>query len=68
MKRIIINYDDKMKEIDVVNFVKEVISSGRISGSKEKKQFCYATVFNKKIGVYAKINKNLTDTFLVTKK
>jgi hypothetical protein len=43
-KRIIINYDEKLKPADVLLDIITVIQKGKISKVKGKKQYCFLSV------------------------
>ncbi len=62
MARIIINYPDDVDEAYAVALVGSVIDGGRVSGTGDRKQFCYASLTNR-FAVYASLRKSGTDTF-----
>lgn len=68
-KKVIIHYDGDMKLYDVFKKVLKVISMGRISKARGRKQFCFVTTFHDGLIVYAMEKRNdTTDTFAVERK
>jgi len=43
--------------LEALSYVKEVIANGRISKTSKGDQYCFATVFNDNIQVFADRNK-----------
>ena len=69
MSKLIIHNFSSVSDIDALEYVKKVITGGRISGQGEKKQYCYLTQFavgdNLTIDVAAFLNDK-SDSFNVS--
>ena len=60
-KFIIYNNDDSIGDYEAVNFIRAVISEGKVSQTSRGKQYCFETRF--KSGVVVTCNKLREDTF-----
>jgi hypothetical protein len=67
MKRLILNIDESVSEEDALRYVVKVVQEGRISETKNGKQFCFYTVFNENCHVSATKSKTGTETFKIWK-
>ena len=62
MGRLIIQNDSSISDYEAVLKVSQVISKGRVS--KSETQYCYATLFEDGVIVFAELNKK-SDRFVV---
>ena len=51
--KLIINYDEELKETEVLEYVKEVIRLGKVSETNKGKQYCFVTQFADGVIVFA---------------
>lgn len=65
MGKLIIDNQSDVTDILALEMVKHVLHEGRISGTGDKAQYCYATTFQQgEVCIYATLNKK-SDKFLV---
>lgn len=64
MNKVIIENRTDKTMVEAVSYVLSVMQAGRISGSGDKKQYCYTTLFKGGIYVSAFLNKN-SDRFVI---
>jgi hypothetical protein len=66
MNRVIISIEDNISDVAATECVLSVIKQGKISETKNKKQYCFITTFNNGIVVNARSKYNLkADSFIV---
>ena len=65
--RIIINNYTGEGDFNVVKYVHKVISNGKISQTKNGKQYTFCSIFSDGLKIYACMNKKGTHTFNVWK-
>lgn len=65
MSKIIIHNDSELNDDSAVTYVMAVLRNGRIS--EEGKSYCYGTVWQNGVQVFARRNKK-SDTFYVTQR
>ena len=67
MSKIIIKNETKhLTDLDAIQYVLLVMQEGKISGSENKKQYCYVTSWKSQdVLVYAYLTKQGTDCFIV---
>ena len=63
MNKLIIKFDDSLKESKALEYVQEVIKEGRISYNIKGEQYCYLTKFPDNSFVAAFKPSKTTDTF-----
>ena len=69
MNRIIISYEDEITPIEALESIKSVVKLGKISEIKGKPQYCFITLLNNRITIYAREKYNLkSDSFIVLKR
>jgi hypothetical protein len=65
-KVIIYNETDNLSDLDCLDYVRQVMLEGKISGSEDKKQYCYCTYWSaSKTTVIAGRTKRGADVFTV---